>query len=526
MGRLLFSSLFTLAVLLSLVFGVVMAVMLFTDSINIVLAILLTIFFNVIAWLVGPFFTDWINRFFYKTKFLSQEELTEQHPEVAGLIKKVSTEYHFNFPKVGVIADKNPTAFTYGSGRYNSRIILTEGLFHFLSDKEVQSVVAHELGHIVNRDFIVMMVASTLVQILYEIYAVLIRARGKRAGNLKIIALVSYALYVVGIYLLLFLSRTREYLADAFSARYTSPQTLSEALIKVAYGIVSADDDDTSKRLLASTRHLGIVDVVNAKHYGVTSYVTKEDPKILAEVMVFDRVSPWAKIAELNSTHPLTGNRINNLSKLSEEMGKKFSFDIDGAIERMNINTARLYSDFALGFLVSLSPWILGLFTFLIVSIPGTLAAFGIGMLLQLAYRYPFGTPQPTTVLEEMRNPYASPARGKPVELSGKVIGRGVPGYIFGEDMMYQDKTGLIFLNYTSALGFLGNWFFALKKLKTLFEVPSSVKGWFFRGIGSMIMLKDLTTEKERIRSYPILWSLLIPLILIAASVFLIFFLA
>jgi len=207
-------------------------------------------------------------------------------------------------------------------------------------------------------------------------------------------------------------------------------------------------------------------------------------------------------------------------------MGKKFSFDIDGAIARMEINTGRLYSDFALGFLVSLSPWILGLFTFLIVSIPGTLAAFGIGMLLQLAYRYPFGASQPTTVLEEMSNPYASPARGKPVELSGKVIGRGVPGYIFGEDMMYQDKTGLIFLNYTSALGFLGNWFFALKKLKTLFEMPSSVKGWFFRGIGSMIMLKDLTTDKESIRSYPILWSLLIPLILIAISVFLIFFMA
>ena len=92
--------------------------------------------------------------------------------------------------------------------------------------------------------------------------------------------------------------------------------------------------------------------------------------------------------------------------------------------------------------------------------------------------------------------------------------------------MMYQDKTGLIFLNYTSALGFLGSWFFALKKLKTLFEVPSTVKGWFFRGIGSMIMLRTLTTEKEKIRSYPILWSLLIPLILVALSVLLALFLA
>src|SRR3990170_4030716 len=183
MGRLVFSSLFTLAVLMSLVFGVVMAVMLFTDSINIWLAIGLTIIFNVIAWLVGPFFTDWINRVFYQTKFISPEELTKEHPEISEIIKKVSSEYNFNFPKFGVIADKNPTAFTYGSGRFNARIVVTEGLFHFLSDKEVQSVVAHELGHIVNRDFIVMMVASTLVQILYEIYAVLIRARGRKSGG-------------------------------------------------------------------------------------------------------------------------------------------------------------------------------------------------------------------------------------------------------------------------------------------------------------------------------------------------------
>jgi len=119
-----------------------------------------------------------------------------------------------------------------------------------------------------------------------------------------------------------------------------------------------------------------------------------------------------------------------------------------------------------------------------------------------------------------MRNPYASPLRGKPVALSGQVIGRGVPGFIFGEDMMYQDSTGLIFLNYSSAFGFIGNIIFALKKIKTLFGVSSRATGWFYRGIGSMISLKYIQTAQDRVRSHPILWAFLLPLILIIISLY------
>ncbi|HSS99251.1 MAG TPA: M48 family metalloprotease [Terriglobales bacterium] len=433
MAKLWFASLFTLGIIASLVFGLVMAVMLYTDAVNIWFAFALTLVFNVVMWLIGPFITDFANRFFYKVEFLTEEQVAKKYPAIASIIKKVSSEYKFPFPKFGIIADKNPTAFTYGSARFNSRIVVTEGLFHFLDTKEQEAVIAHELGHIVNRDFIVMMIASTLVQFMYEIYAVLIRAKGKRAGNAKIIALGAYVFYIFGIYLLLFLSRTREYLADTFSAKLTSPQTLSNALIKVAYGIVAADDDDRSKRLLASTRHLGIMDVQNAKHYGISSYVSNQDPKVLAEVMVFDKVNPWAKIAELSSTHPLTGNRIDHLSDLSKELGEKFSFDVDGAIARMKIDWGRMYGSFALNFLFWILPFALGLGAFLFLPITWVPAAIGIGLLLRVPYRYSFSSPQKTTVIEQMRDPYASPVRGKAIQLEGKVIGRGVPGYIFGK---------------------------------------------------------------------------------------------
>jgi heat shock protein HtpX len=60
--------------------------------------------------------------------------------------------------------------------RSNARIVVTEGLFEFLSEDEARAVVAHELGHIVNRDVILMTMAGMLVQILYQVYAATARA--------------------------------------------------------------------------------------------------------------------------------------------------------------------------------------------------------------------------------------------------------------------------------------------------------------------------------------------------------------
>lgn len=85
--------------------------------------------------------------------------------------------------------------------------------------------------------------------------------------------------------------------------------------------------------------------------------------------------------------------------------------------------------------------------------------------------------------------------------------------------MMYQDKTGLTFLDYSSFFGFIGNLFFALKTIKTLFNMPSKTEGWFFRGMSSSIALKYIQTDQKLIRSHPIFWSLMLPLILSVVSI-------
>lgn len=530
MGRLFFASTLTLGLLLSFVFFIVILCLLFIDAVSLGVAIGLTVAINFILWLVGPWFTDLINRWFYKVQFLKKEEFAQIHPEVAALIEEIAKEHKFKFPKVGIIPDKNPTAFTYGSGRYNARIILTEGIFHFLNVDEAKAVVAHEMGHVVNRDFIVMMIASTLVQILYEIYAWLIRTKSKSnddkkgAGAVKLIAIASYVLYIIGTYLLLYLSRTREYLADTFSAKKVEPRHLAEGLIKIAYGIATAEDSDSAKRLLQSTRHMGITDVKNANAVGVISYITHEDKGVVAETLVFDKVNPWAKLIELNSTHPLTGRRIEHLQSLAEKQGTPFPLDVHGALARISLDKGRLQKDFLSGLAVLSLPWIFGitaLFAAPLVWIP---AAVGVGLLFTVLYKFPKSTEKQTTILDEMRDPYASPVRGKRITFSGNIIGRGVPGYVFSEDMMYQDKTGMIFLDYTSAFGFIGNFFFALKRFMSLMNVPSQAQGWFFRGMGPHVSLQLLKTDTATIKSHPVAWALVVPIILIGLSLVLIFF--
>jgi Zn-dependent protease with chaperone function len=524
MGRLFFASLFTLSVLSSFVVFVVILVQLYVGNISLGLAVGLTVAANVLFWLAGPFITDLLMRWFYQVRFISRGEAQETMPEVARLIDQVSSEHKFPFPKIGIIPDKNPTAFTYGSARYNARIVLTEGVFHYLNSQEVRSVVAHELGHVVNRDFIVMMIGSTLVQILYEVYAVLIRARGKSAAPARAVALVAYVLYVVGIYFLYYLSRTREYMADEFSARTTSSKDLSDALVKIAYGIVMTEDSSKSRRLLQSTQHMGIADARNARHVGVISYMAQDNADALTQVVAFDRVSPWAKVLELGSTHPLTGNRLARLGEVARACGQPFSFDIDAAVGRLSIDRGKLYGGFAVGLLVYVLPVVLGLAALVFLPLAWLPAAVGVGLLLQVPYRFPRSAPVDTTVLEQMSDPYASPIRGKPVALSGKPVGRGVPGYIFGEDLMFQDRTGLVFLDYASIGGFIGDLFFAMGKTKQLIDVPSRAVGWFYRNISSAMSLKQLETEQETVRSHPMLWRVVLSLALILASVVLTLF--
>ena len=530
--KLQFASLLTIGLLSEFVLAIILAASYFAGYISWYFMIGIIVVFNFVMWLVGPYISDLIYRWFYKIEFYNYEQIKDK--PYAKFIKKICDEHHIKVPKIGIIKDMNPTAFTYGSAACNARVVVTEGLFNFLDEKEIEAVVAHELGHIVNRDFIIMTIAATLLEILYQLYVIFARARARGAsfsrygvlgksgskkegsGYLVVIGYISLLFYWIGTYTILFLSRLREYYADEFSAKKTKdPNLLSSALVKIAYGIATVPDTTRTAHLLNATRAQGIFDFKAAKEVGLVYQNSKNRKGLIERALLFDIVSPWAWILQLKSTHPLIGKRIKRLCSMTNSP----AFDFESILNK-GFDRQRLWKNFFGDVLI-------------VYSIPLTVAVFIITGILQfyykvnyyaptiavffalliilsiikIRYRLPLGNFAETDVIDCMADIYASPIRGKPVRLSGKAIGRGQAGFIFGEDMIFQDKTGIIYLNYEAGIPIFGNLFFAWKKLEKLLMKPATINGWFLRGASHHIELYNFKTSIQTIKSYVRFWT-------------------
>jgi len=493
------------------------------------IAVGITLLFNIAAFFLSPWIMDLTQKWLYGTRWVEMSELQERSPEAAQILQQVCAHHKLKQPRLGIIDDANPTAFTYGSLPNSARLVVSAGLFTYLDDDEVATVYAHELGHIVHWDFAVMTVASTLVQITYLIYT-FARRLGTRGGEkakdmAQTVALVAYIFYMVGTYLLLYLSRTREYFADRFAAETTgNPNALSRALVKIAYGLVEEGQKATEpSRLVEGTRALGIYDHKAATSTG-TAYRVSASPSQIGRVFLWDLFNPWGWWMELNSTHPLTGKRVRALSTYAEQLGLDMEFDMGRVVgESRNLNKGQLYGNFLLDVVLYSAP-ILGLIGGLLVgillmrpgfeqiAIAGPLLGLGIGILVKTFVMFPnCDRARDTDILTLMSDPYASPLRGQPAKLKGELIGRGDAGYAFGSDLKLQDRTGLLFLRYASRFGPIGNFLFGMKKVKGLLGMQVDTQGWFRRGVAPWMDLMQLQTESgTTVKSYHRFWSFLL----------------
>lgn len=525
MARLFFASFVTIGLIFGMVCGVILAALVFTENVDLGFAIGLTILINGVIWLISPWLSDLTLRWFNKMAFLDDAEVKARYPRVHQLIHSVADEYKFSAPRIGLIPDRNPTAFTYGLLRSNARIVVTDGIFEFLNEDEQRAVVAHELGHIVNRDFIVMTAAGTLVQILYQVYAASMRSSrggsGKNKGGQAFVAIAAIVMYYIGIYLLYYLSRTREYLADAFSAEHVEGRHLASALVKIAYGIVKVEDTDETQSLLQSTRHLGVIDVKNARYSGLEAESDLQSPERASEAMLFDAHNPWARLIELNSTHPLTGMRISHLGEIARQKAQPFpDYDLAAAAQRVHLDKPALWRQFAWELGVLALPAMLAVaatFTGVWPLIP---AGFALGVLITLPMRYPSTSASATTVATLMTNPAASPVIGRPAQLTGKAIGRANPGFIAGEDVIYQDKTGLLTADFRSMLGFIGDLFAGWRRVPKHLGQEGQLTGWFRRSMGGYIITKEMRSTAGVLRARPYFWQAAVSLVILAASLY------
>jgi heat shock protein HtpX len=248
----------------------------------------LALIFAVVMNFASYFFSDKIALAMYRAQPVTREQL----PRVYAIVERLTQKMGIPLPKIYVIPNESPNAFATGRNPQHASVAATEGILNLLNDDELEGVLAHELGHVRNRDILISSIAATLagaITFLARMGFWFGGSRDDREGGGGIMGLLMLILAPIAATLIqLAVSRSREYQADETGAHLTgNPYALASALAKL---------DTYSKRvpMLASpsTAHLFIV-----------------APKLLG-----------VSFANLFSTHPPIADRIQRLTGQSPEM--------------------------------------------------------------------------------------------------------------------------------------------------------------------------------------------------------------
>lgn len=204
-------------------------------------------------------------------------------------------------PKVFLIDASYMNAFASGYSEKSAMVAITRGLMEKLNRSELQAVMAHELSHIRRMDIKLTLMASVLANLMIMVLDIFFynmifsnRSDNRRNSLASIIIILRYLLPVINILLLLYLSRTREYMADAGSVELLRDnQPLASALIKI-----SKDHTDHQK-----------------EYYAAYSQTPHEN--VRREAYIFDPVQagikPTSSISDIFSTHPNLKDRLSAL---------------------------------------------------------------------------------------------------------------------------------------------------------------------------------------------------------------------
>lgn len=462
-----------------------------------------------IQYIIAPWLIEWVLPIGYY-----DDDLPAVNRE---FLRRQCQERGLPMPRMGVILTGTPNAFAFGRLQSDARIVVTKGLIDILSEDELNAVLAHELGHIAHYDFAVMALASLAPLLLWQIYAWTNRIN----GHGRIISYGAYLAYWVGQFLVLLLNRTREYGADAFSAERTgSPVALGSALLKIGYGMVR-ENSETARLQKEGTKDekaaagkqkqlgtaIGIMGIMAATpSQGLV--LGMNSPEEAARVLQWDLVSPWSRVYELNSTHPLTALRLRALNKLAALRGEQVQYPLPE-------NTRIRWAGFPLEFLFWALPLLCG---FVLISwawigrplahaglhvppyfIPSAMILLGISWAARIAFRY-HGRFTRKSVRDLLEILDVNEMRPKAVEVTGEIIGHGIPGAVWSPDLILRDETGIMFVLYRSSIPF-GRLFFALRSADRLIGERITVQGWYRRGLKPYVEVAKVEADVSKARS-------------------------
>jgi heat shock protein HtpX len=229
---------------------------------------MLALAFAAVMNFVSYFFSDKIALAMYRAQPVTREQL----PRAYQIVERLTQKIGIPMPKIYVIPTESPNAFATGRNPSHASVAVTHGILGLLNDEELEGVLAHELGHVNNRDILISSVATTIAGAITMLasmgrFAMIFGGGGggrdRRGGGLSALFMLIVA-PIAATLIQLAVSRSREYQADATGAHFTgNPYALASALQKL-----DAYARRVPMQATPSTAHLFIIQPLLGVNFG------------------------------------------------------------------------------------------------------------------------------------------------------------------------------------------------------------------------------------------------------------------
>jgi len=222
--------------------------------------------------------------------YRAKEAKQSEYPKLYKAVKEVSRLTGLPMPKVYIIPSNSPNAFATGRNPSHAVVAATEGILNILNDEELKAVIAHEFGHIRNRDILISTIAGTIAGVISYIgamarWSAIFGSRDDDQGN-NIISILILGIItpLIAMLIQLAISRSREYLADETGAKTVKDgKALADALEKIEKNV----DINPMRFGTTATAHLFIANPFRNANFlslFMTHPSTKERTKRLREM--------------------------------------------------------------------------------------------------------------------------------------------------------------------------------------------------------------------------------------------------
>jgi heat shock protein HtpX len=312
----------TIALVFAIGFAILFVILNYLGaSASVIIAVVLLFFFA--QW----YFSPSLIRLLSRLKYIKQDEM----PELHEVVERLATASSVPVPRIAISPSQQPNAFVFGRTRKSATLVVHEGLLNQLNSEELESVLAHEMGHIKHNDFLVMTIVAIVPMLAYIIAESFffggIRGNSRNGSYTILIGMGAFLVYFLSQLLILNLSRSREYFADMHSAETTKkPENLASALSKITYNMASASQVPDN----GMTRSFYIADGFSArKDLKEIEEHADEIKKVLPNISI----SKFSELASketrgarsmlaIFATHPPTYKRILALARIKAESEK------------------------------------------------------------------------------------------------------------------------------------------------------------------------------------------------------------